>query len=47
MMSKTVYCYGLNSYAYTKNGELLTKNDTTYHYDVFGNLRQLQLRQVD
>ena len=35
--------YGLNSYAYTKNGELLTKNDTTYHYDVFGNLRQVQL----
>lgn len=35
--------YGVNSYAYTKNGELLTKNDATYHYDVFGNLRQVQL----
>jgi len=35
--------YGSNNYTYTANGELLTKNDTTYHYDVLGNLRQVQL----
>jgi RHS repeat-associated protein len=35
--------YGFNSYTYTANGELLTKNGTTYRYDVFGNLRQVQL----
>ncbi|EIJ42393.1 RHS repeat-associated core domain protein [Beggiatoa alba B18LD] len=34
--------YGSNTYSYTFNGELLTKNDTTYHYDVLGNLRQVQ-----
>ncbi len=39
--------YGENRYTYTANGELLTKTrlgqTTTYHYDVFGNLRQVQL----
>jgi RHS repeat-associated protein len=39
--------YGGNTYAYTANGELLSKTSngqtTTYHYDVLGNLRQVQL----
>ncbi len=39
--------YGGNTYTYTANGELLTKTrngqTTTYHYDVLGNLRQVQL----
>jgi YD repeat-containing protein len=34
--------YGSNTYTYTDNGELLTKNDIRYHYDVVGNLRQVQ-----
>jgi RHS repeat-associated protein len=39
--------YGGNTYTYTANGELLTKTSygqtTTYHYDVLGNLRQVEL----
>jgi len=39
--------YGDNTYDYTENGELRRKNSngqiTQYHYDVFGNLRQVQL----
>ncbi|WP_062154484.1 RHS repeat domain-containing protein [Beggiatoa leptomitoformis] len=35
--------YGTNTYSYTKNGELLTKNNTPYHYDVLGNLHHVQL----
>jgi RHS repeat-associated protein len=35
--------YASNTYTYTQNGELLTKNTTTFNYDVLGNLRQVQL----
>ena len=39
--------YGSNSYSYTANGELLTKQDatgtTTYTYDVLGNLLEVKL----
>ncbi|OQW86979.1 MAG: hypothetical protein BWK78_09440, partial [Thiotrichaceae bacterium IS1] len=39
--------YGENIYTYTANGELLTKTSygqtTTYHYDVLGNLRGVEL----
>jgi len=39
--------YGGNSYTYTANGELLTKTSygqtTTYQYEVFGNLRRVEL----
>lgn len=38
---------GTASFTYTANGELLTRTDatgvTTYNYDVFGNLRQVEL----
>ncbi|MDH4183326.1 MAG: RHS repeat-associated core domain-containing protein [Nitrospinota bacterium] len=43
--------YGDASYAYTANGELLTKTDptgvTSYNYDVFGNLRGVTMPNGD
>ncbi|OQY43254.1 MAG: hypothetical protein B6242_14995, partial [Anaerolineaceae bacterium 4572_78] len=46
--------YGDNTYAYTDNGELLSKTSngatTQYNYDVLGNLRSVQLpdgRQIE
>ena len=45
--------YGTFTYTYTANGELQTKTDsssgqvTTYHYDVFGNLKRVDLPAGD